>query len=104
MTYPFGSPDFYGRSRNAAAEFGASRVVLVALNGDLMPSIFYQSTPLQRTRVTLVPENQPNEWEPSDALPEKFRRPLPALPRTVTSPPPAPTRARPVRGEILRDQ
>lgn len=104
MTYPFGSPDFYGRSRNPAAEFGASRVVLVALDGDLVPSIFYQSRPLQRTRVTLVPENQPDEWEPSDAPPENFRRPLPALPRVSASPPPAPMRARLVRGEILRDQ
>jgi hypothetical protein len=103
MIDPFGAKNFYGRLRHAGAEFGG-RVVLVALNGELMPSIVYQGTPLQRTRITLVPERESQAWEIPNARAEKSHRPLPSLPRGLTGAPPAAMRARIVHGEILRDQ
>lgn len=104
MTHPFGTTNFYSRSRHAGAEFGGSRVVLVALNGELMPSIVYQGTPLQRTRITLVPEPESQGWEIPNAPAEKSHRTLPSLPRALTGAPPSAMRPRIVRGEILRDQ
>ena len=98
MTHPFGT-----RSRHAGAEFGG-RVVLVALNGELMPSIVYQGMPLQRTRITLVPEHESQAWEIPNAPAEKSHRTLPSLPRALTGAPASAMRARIVHGEILRDQ
>lgn len=107
MTYPFGSPDFYGSGRNGPARFRSgpfsSRVLLVAINGDLMPPILHDNVPLHRMRVTLVPPNEVSEWDSSEPLPPTVRRTLPPLVRAPASPPPAPMRTRLVRGEILRD-
>jgi hypothetical protein len=107
MTYPFGSPDFYGGGRNASAQFksapfsGPSRVLLVAINGNLLPPIFHQDTALQRTRVVFVPPNQPHDFEPANSLPGVFKHPLPPMPRALA--PARQQRPRLVRGEILHD-
>lgn len=110
MPYPFASSDIYGSGRSGPAQFksapfsGSSRVLLVAINGDLLPPIFHDNTPLHRMRVTLVPSNEASEWESSDSLPPMLQRRLPPLPRALASPQPAPLQTRLVRGEILRDQ
>jgi hypothetical protein len=104
MAHPFGTTNFYGSSCHVGAEFGGSRVVLVALNGELMPSIVYRGRPLQRTRITLVPEQESQAWEIPNAPAVKSHGTLPSLPRALAGALPSAMRARIVHGEILRDQ
>lgn len=98
MAHPFTS-----MNRSVGVRFnpaGPSRVILVAVNSDMMPPIFHQETVLQRMRVVSVPPDQADDLEPANLLPGAFKRPLPPMPRPQ---PPALQRARLVRGEILHD-
>jgi hypothetical protein len=107
MTYPFSSPDSYGGRRYVSAQFrsapfsGPSRVILVAVNSDMLPPVFHEETVLQRMRVVSVPSDPPDELKkPTNFLPGVFKRPLPPMPLHQA---PAMPRARLVRGEILHD-
>ena len=106
MTYPFSSPNSYGGRGNVSVQFrpdrfpGPSRVILVAVNSEILPPIFHQETVLQRMRVVSVPPDQPDDLEPADLVPGVFKRPLPPIPRPQA---PVMQRARLVRGEILHD-
>lgn len=99
MVHPFigmnNRPDF---GFNPAAV--RNRVILVAVNSDILPPIFHQQTVLQRMRVVSMPPDQADDLEPANLLPGVFRRPLPPMPRPQA---PAMQRARLVRGEILHD-
>jgi hypothetical protein len=99
MTHPF-------ISVNRRADFGLNqaavrnRVILVAVNSEMMPPIFHQETVLQRMRVVSMAPDQADDLEPANLLPGVFKRPLPPMPRPQA---PAAQSARLVRGEILHD-
>jgi hypothetical protein len=107
MAYPFGSPSLSRNPYSGAAEFegshnfGGNRVFLVAIRGGL-PSVPHERNSMQRMRVVVLPANQPGEFDSSELLPGVFRRPFPPMPPAL--PLAREERARPVRGEILRDQ
>ena len=77
-----------------------SRVILVAVNSEILPPIFHRETVLQRMRVVSVPPDQRDDLEPANQLPNVFKRPLPPMPRPQA---PILQRVRLVRGEILHD-
>jgi hypothetical protein len=59
---------------------------------------------MQRMRVVVVPTNQPSEFDSSDLLPSVFPQQQPAIPPARPMARDEGVRARPIRGEILRDQ
>ena len=106
MTYPFIIPNSHGGRNNVSAYFrpdrfpGPSRIILVAVNSEMLPPIFHQETVLQRMRIVSMAPDQPDDVEPANLLPGVFKRPLPPMPRPQA---PAMESARLVRGEILHD-
>jgi hypothetical protein len=107
MAYPFGSPRFSNNPYSDSGQFetshdfGKNRLFLVTIRGGLR-SMPQERHSMQRMRVVVLPANQPSEFDSAELLPGVFRRALPPMPPAL--PAAREERARPVRGEILRDQ
>jgi hypothetical protein len=75
---------------------GIARMILVAMQNDLLPPIFFGQAPLQRMRVMIVAPGEPINFPPSAIV-------LPMIPSTSQKHEMIPLSPRRVAGDILRD-
>lgn len=76
---------------------GIARMILVAMQNELLPPVFFGQTPLQRMRVMIVAPGEPVNFPPSAIV-------LPMIPSTLQKREALPLSSRRVAGDILRDQ